>query len=41
MANLAPLSREELSEFDPFFGIVEQTMGFVPNSMLIMGRRPE
>lgn len=41
MARVEPLSREELSEFEPFFGLVEQAMGFVPNSMLTMGRRPE
>ena len=41
MPNVPPLLRNDLSEFDPFFKIVEQTMGFVPNSMLTMGRRPE
>lgn len=41
MARVAPLARRELEEFEPFFQIVEQVMGFVPNSMLTMGRRPE
>lgn len=41
MPRIAPLPREDLAEFEPFFQIVEQVMGFVPNSMLTMGRRPE
>jgi uncharacterized peroxidase-related enzyme len=41
MPRLAPLDRAELEEFEPFFKIVDQVMGFVPNSMLTMGRRPE
>ncbi len=41
MARIDPLSREELSEFEPFFQIVEQVMGFVPNSLFTLGRRPE
>jgi uncharacterized peroxidase-related enzyme len=41
MARVEPIDRSELSEFEPFFGIVEQVMGFVPNSMLTMGRKPE
>ena len=41
MARIAPLKRSELEEFEPFFQIVEQVMGFVPNSMLTMGRRPD
>jgi len=41
MARVAPLDRSELGEFEEFFKIVEQVMGFVPNSMLTLGRRPE
>jgi uncharacterized peroxidase-related enzyme len=41
MANVNPLSREELSEFEPFFEAVERSMGFVPNSLPTMGLRPE
>ena len=41
MARVTALERSELEEFEPFFQIVEQVMGFVPNSMLTMGRRPE
>jgi len=41
MPRVAPLAREELSEFEDFFSMIEQAMGFVPNSMLTLGRRPE
>ncbi len=41
MPRVAPLTRESLAEFEPFFQMVEQAMGFVPTSMLTMGRRPE
>ena len=41
MPNVAPLNREELAEFEPVFKLVEQVMGFVPRSMLTMGRRPD
>ena len=34
MARVEPASRESLSDFEPFFKIVEQAMGFVPTSML-------
>jgi len=40
MPRIAPLSREELSEFEPFFEIVEGAMGFVPTSLFTMGRSP-
>ncbi len=41
MSRLRPLEREQLAEFEEFFKIIEETMGFVPNSMLTMGRSPE
>jgi uncharacterized peroxidase-related enzyme len=41
MARVAPLDRGKLSEFEDFFERAEQALGFVPNSMLTMGRRPE
>ena len=41
MPHVEPLPREELSEFEPFFQMVEQAMGFVPTSMLTMGRNPD
>jgi len=41
MARVNPLDRSDLPEFEPLFRQGEQMLGFVPNSMLIMGRRPE
>jgi len=41
MPHVEPLAREELKEFEPVFELVEGAMGFVPNSMLTLGRRPE
>jgi len=41
MARIQPLAREELAEFEPFFELVEDSMGFVPQSLFAMGRRPE
>jgi uncharacterized peroxidase-related enzyme len=41
MAHIAPLRREDLPEFEPLFGIVENLMGFLPNSILTLARRPE
>ena len=32
MPRIEPLPREELAEFEPFFQLVEQGMGFVPAS---------
>jgi alkylhydroperoxidase family enzyme len=40
MSRVTELSLEELQEFEPFFKIVEQVLGFVPNDFLIMGRNP-
>lgn len=40
MANIAPLDRSDLPEFEPVFQIVESAMGFVPRSMFTMGRNP-
>ncbi len=41
MANLPPLSPEDLNSLDPLLQAVEQSMGFVPNSFYTMGRWPE
>lgn len=41
MPNVEPLKREDLAEFEPMFQMVEAAMGFVPRSMLTMGRRPD
>jgi len=40
MPRIAPLSLEALAEFEPFFELVEQAVGFVPASLLPMGRSP-
>jgi uncharacterized peroxidase-related enzyme len=41
MPRVETVSREQLSEFEDFFQIVEQGMGFLPNSMLTLGRSPD
>ena len=41
MPRVAPLPPEALERFAPMFELLEATYGFVPNSMLTMGRRPE
>lgn len=41
MARITPLTREELSDLEPLFEIVEKLMGFLPNSLLTMARWPE
>ena len=41
MSHIKPLDRADLSEFEPFFDLVESSMGFVPNSFLTMARWPE
>ena len=40
MPRIEPLAREDLEEFEAGFAMVEQTMGFVPNSMFTMARVP-
>lgn len=40
MANLSPLRRDELPQYEPMFAIMEQHAGFVPNAFLTMARRP-
>lgn len=40
MAHLDPLSRSELPQFEPFFERYDRIRGFLPNSILTMGRRP-
>ncbi len=37
MSSVAPLSRENLKEFEDLFDPIEATMGFVPNSFLTSG----
>ena len=41
MAHIHPLSREETAAFNPMFEAIEQSMGSVPQSMMIMARVPE
>jgi AhpD family alkylhydroperoxidase len=41
MARVAPVHREEVPELESAFAQVAGRMGFVPNSMLTMARRPE
>ncbi len=41
MANVQPLAREDLAEFEQTFQLVERAMGFVPRSLYTMGRRPD
>jgi uncharacterized peroxidase-related enzyme len=39
--HLPPLTRAELAEYELSLRRVESAMGFLPNSLLTMGRRPE
>jgi len=36
-----PLAKEDIPELAEFFGVFEQRMGFLPNSLLTMAHRPE
>ncbi len=40
MARLTPLARDAMPELDADFAFFERTLGFVPNSLLTMARRP-
>lgn len=40
MARLEPLPRDAVAELDDDFAFFERTLGFVPNSLLTMARRP-
>ena len=41
MPHITPLDREELSEFEDSFQLIESAMGFVPRSLFTMGRNPD
>nr|MBC8270820.1 carboxymuconolactone decarboxylase family protein [Gammaproteobacteria bacterium] len=41
MTHIKQLAREDLPELEPIMGMVEQAMGFVPNSFLTMAHWPE
>ena len=40
MAHLDPLPREELPQYEALFERYDRIRGFLPNSILTMGRRP-
>lgn len=40
MTRIEPIRRTERADLDPVFSAVEAAMGFLPNSMLIMARKP-
>ena len=41
MANMRPLPREDHPELEALFAHYDETLGFVPNSLFTMARRPE
>jgi AhpD family alkylhydroperoxidase len=41
MPNVPPLTRKDLAEFEPFFTVMENAIGFVPSSHYTLGHRPE
>lgn len=41
MANMSPLSDEQLEPFKPLFDAMKGKMGFVPNSLKTMARKPK
>ena len=42
MTRLLPLDRQSIpAELEPVFSMIEGAMGFLPNSLLIMARRPD
>lgn len=41
MSRLPPLGKQQLEELRPLFDMVEASMGFLPNSLLIMARKPK
>ena len=41
MAGVEPLDRSDLADLEPLLLAVEEVMGFVPNSMLTMARKPD
>ncbi len=41
MARIEPLNRDDVPELQEFFGMFEERMGFLPNSLLTMARFPE
>ncbi len=41
MTLVTPTSREQLQEMEPILTMIEESMGFIPTSMLTMGHWPE
>ena len=41
MAHMEPLRREDHPELEELWGLYDETMSFVPNSLFTMARRPE
>ncbi|WP_419552949.1 carboxymuconolactone decarboxylase family protein [Candidatus Poriferisodalis sp.] len=41
MSNVQPLKREDLPQFEEIFNMIDAHMGFLPTSLLTMGRVPE
>lgn len=41
VANMKPLSRKDMPQYETLFTTMEQQAGFVPNAFLTMGHRPE
>lgn len=40
MSRIEPKPRNELGQYEPYFQMVEEAMGFVPSSMLVMAKIP-
>jgi uncharacterized peroxidase-related enzyme len=41
MGHVQPIERAELSDYERMFSRFERSMGYVPNSLFVMGHRPE
>jgi uncharacterized peroxidase-related enzyme len=41
MGHVRPVERSQLGEFEKIFGRFERAMGYVPNSLFVMGHRPD
>jgi uncharacterized peroxidase-related enzyme len=41
MSRIKPLDRQDVPELEPFLSVTEKRMGFLPNSQLILSRKPK
>src|SRR5205807_7064148 len=41
MGHVRPVERSQLDNFEKLFGRFERAMGYVPNSLFVMGHRPD